>query len=159
MAYGLVGLLRKLLQDHSGEVLILLLSSLMLVTLLIVTPFLLRHNHRKAEMRHREHMQALERGQVLPVDDDRARVAGRTAMFVPMVVMLAAAAVTCFLVSSHADNLFACALAVWVVAGVVSLTAITGGVALIGRLAQIQARQEDDVEEEEPAEEEEQFTP
>ena len=48
-------------------------------------------------------------------------------------------------------------LAVWVVAGVVSLTAITGGVALIGRLAQIQAREED-----EPAEEpveEDQFTP
>ena len=92
----------------------------------------------------------------MPIDDDRARVAGRTALFVPMVGMLAAAAVTCYLVSTHTENLFAVALAVWVVAGVVGLTAITGGVALIGRLAQIQARQEDEEEEEL---EEQQFTP
>jgi hypothetical protein len=146
----------KLVQEHSGEVLILLLSMLILATLLIVLPFLLRHNHRKAEMLHREHIMALEKGVAVPITDDRARVAGRTALFVPMVVMIAAGAVTCFLVSRHTDNLFAVALAVWVVCGVVSLTAITGGVALIGRLAQIQARQEDDVEE--PVEEE-QYTP
>src|SRR5207237_2461273 len=133
----------------SGEVLILALTILMLLTLLAVLPFLLRHNHRKAEMIHREHMQALEKGQMLPIEDYRARAAGRTALFVPMAVMLAAAAVTCFLVSTHSENLFAVSLAVWVVAGTVSLTAITGGVALIGRLAQIQARQED---EEEPVE-------
>jgi hypothetical protein len=146
----------KLLQEHSGQVLILLLSSIILLTLLMVLPFLLRHNHRKAEMIHREHVQALEQGKDVPITDDRARAAGRTALFVPMVVMISAGAVTCFLVSSHAENLFAVVLVVWVVAGVVSLTAITGGVALIGRLAQIQARQEDD--DEEPVEEE-QFTP
>jgi hypothetical protein len=147
----------KLVQEHSGEVLIFLLSLLILVSLMLVLPFLLRHNRAKADMRHREHVLALEKGQTIPADDDRARVAGRTALFVPMVVMLAAAGVTCFLVSTHIENLFAVALAVWVVAGVVSLTAITGGVALIGRLAQIQARQEDD--EEEAEQEEEQYTP
>jgi hypothetical protein len=145
----------RLLQSHSGEVLILLLTCVVVLTVLIVLPLVMRQNLRKAEMIHHEHMQALEKGLTVPVDDDRARVAGRTALFVPMVVMLAAAAVTCFLVSAHADNLFAISLAVWVVAGVVSVTAITGGVALIGRLAQIQARQED---EEEPVPED-QYTP
>ncbi len=146
----------KLLQEHSGEALIFLLSCVIVVSSLLILPVLLRHNRTKAEMLHREHMQALEKGLNVPIDDDRSRVAGRTALFVPMVVMLAAAGVTCFLVSAHTDNLFAVALAIWVVAGVVSLTAITGGVALIGRLAQIQARQEDD--EEEPLEEQ-QYTP
>jgi hypothetical protein len=148
-------LAQKLLQEHSGEVLIVALTLILVLTFLAVLPFLLRHNHRKAELLHREHMQALEKGQPLPIEDYRARAAGRTALFVPMVVMLAAAAVTCFLVSTHTENLFAVSLAVWVVAGTVSLTAITGGVALIGRLAQIQARQED---EEEPVEED-QYTP
>jgi hypothetical protein len=144
-------LLTRLLQEHSGEVLILALTCIIVLTFLAVLPFLLRHNHHKAELTHLEHMKALEKGLPVPVEDDRARSAGRTALFVPMVVMLAASAVTCFLISSHAvEHLFAVSLAVWVVAGVVSLTAITGGVALIGRLAQIQARQED---EEEPVEE------
>jgi uncharacterized membrane protein YbhN (UPF0104 family) len=150
-------LFSKLLQEHSGEMLILALSLVIVVTLLAALPFLLRHNQRKAELRHRERLQALEKGLPLPVEDDRARAAGRTALFVPIMVMMAAAAVTCFLVSSKAENLFAVALAVWVVAGVVSLTAITGGVALIGRLAQIQAGVEDEPEEE-PVEED-QFTP
>jgi hypothetical protein len=148
----------KLLQNHSGEVLILLLTCVVVVTILLVLPFVMRHNLRKAEMIHEERLRAIEKGLPLPIDDDRARVAGRTALFVPMVVMLAAAAVTCFLVSAHVENLFAVALAAWVVAGVVSLTAITGGVALIGRLAQIQARQEDDEEEEEEVKED-QFMP
>ena len=135
--------------------LILALTCILVLTFLAVLPFILRHNHRKMEMTHQEHLRALEKGIPVPNEDLRARAAGRTALFVPMVGMLSAAAVTCFLVSSHAENLFAVSLAVWVVAGVVSLTAITGGVALIGRLAQIQARQED---EEEPVEED-QFTP
>jgi uncharacterized membrane protein YbhN (UPF0104 family) len=150
-------LFSKLLQDHSGEMLILALSLVIVTTLLAALPFLLRNNQRKAELRHRERLQALEKGLPLPAEDDRARAAGRTALFVPIMVMMAAAAVTCFLVSSHAESLFAVALAVWVVAGVVSLTAITGGVALIGRLAQIQAGVEDESEEE-PVEED-QYTP
>ena len=148
-------LARRLLQEHSGEVLILALTIILLLSFLAVLPFLLRHNHRKAEMLHREHLQALETGQQLPVEDYRARAAGRTALFVPIIGTLAAAGVTCFLVSTHTEYVFAVSLAVWVVAGTISLTAITGGVALIGRLAQIQARQED---EEEPVEED-QCTP
>jgi hypothetical protein len=146
----------KLLQEHSGELLIFALTFLLLLTCLAILPFLLRHNHRKAEMTHHERMKAIEKGLQPSIEDDRARAAGRTALFVPMVVMLAAAGVTCFLVSTHVENLFAISLAVWVVAGTVSLAAITGGVALIGRLAQIQARQEDEDEE---VEEEEQYTP
>lgn len=147
----------RLMQSHSGEVLILLLTCLILVALIAVLPLLLRHNQRKAEMRHREHVQAIERGLPVPVEDDRARAAGRTALFVPMVVILAAATVTCFLVASHIEQVFAVALAVWVVAGVVSLAAITAGVTLIGRLAQIQARQDDD-EEDDVLVEEDQLT-
>jgi hypothetical protein len=40
--------------------------------------------------------------------------------------------------------LFSVALAVWSVAGVVSLAAITGGVALLGRLAQLGSADEGD---------------
>jgi hypothetical protein len=56
-----------------------------------------------------------------------------------MVVIISAATVTCFLVAYKSESLFQVTLAVWVVAGVVSLAAITGGVALIGRLAQLQS--------------------
>jgi hypothetical protein len=88
-------------------------------------------------------MRALEQGQVVPEDDEASRAAGRTAMLVPMVVIISAATVTCFLVVSKADSLFSVTLAVWTVAGVVSLAAITGGVALIGRLAQLRLEDEE----------------
>ena len=65
-------------------------------------------------------------------------------------VILAAATVTCFLVAYKAENIFAVGLAVWCVAGIVSLAAITGGVALIGRLAQIKAGLDEPYPEEEP---------
>lgn len=139
---------RTFLHEHSGEMLILLLTCVILVTLIIIVPQILRVNARKAELRHEERLRSLERGLPLPIDDDRARVAGRTALVVPMVVMISAATVTCFLIAYKAENVFAVSLGVWVVAGTVSLAAITGGVALIGRLAMIQARQEDDEEEE-----------
>src|SRR5262249_1821715 len=89
------------------------------------------------------HMKALENGFPLPVEDDRARVAGRMALLVPMVVLIAAATVTCFLAAYRQEQVFTVSLAGWVVAGVVSLAAITGGVALIGRLAQLQAGEKD----------------
>ncbi|MGE3807834.1 MAG: hypothetical protein AB7K24_24485, partial [Gemmataceae bacterium] len=73
-----------------------------------------------------------------------SRLAGRTATLVPMVVMCAAATVTCFLVAFHSEHAFAVGLATWCVSGVVSLAAITGGVALMGRLAGLQAGDEDD---------------
>jgi hypothetical protein len=127
---------------------ILLLSVLVIGCLLIVVPQLLRAHHRVQEMQHEEHMRALEQGLPPPPPDERSRAAGRTAALVPMVVVCAAGTVTCFLVAFKSESLFAVALAVWSVAGVVSLAAITGGVALMGRLAQLQS---DEEEEEVPA--------
>ena len=140
-------------KDHSGELVILSLAFLVLVTLLLIVPQLLRMNMRKNEMWHEERIKSIEKGLPMPPDDDRARFAGRIAMLVPMVVMISATTVTSFLVVYKSENLFAVSLAIWVVAGVVSLAAVTGGVALMGRLAQIDAgeKQEDD-EEEEPHE-------
>ena len=66
-------------------------------------------------------------------------------LLVPMVVIISAATVTCFLVAYQAvDHMFAVTLAVWCVAGVVSLAAITGGVALMGRLAQLSDSEQDE---------------
>jgi archaellum biogenesis protein FlaJ (TadC family) len=140
----------ELFKDHSGELLILTLACLLLGTLLIVAPQLLRANMRKNEMWHEERIKSIEKGIPLPIDDDRARMAGRTAMLVPMVVFIAAGTVTSFLVVYKTENLFAVSLAIWVVAGAVSLAAITGGVALIGRLAQIQAGEKEEEDEEAP---------
>jgi hypothetical protein len=134
------------LDAHSGELLILILSVLVMGTLVVLVPRLLQAHQRALEMQHEERMRALEKGQTIPPIDERSRAAGRTAMLVPMVVIIAAATVTCFLVAYKPENLFSVALAVWCVAGVVSLAAITGGVALIGRLAQLSSG----VEEEEP---------
>jgi hypothetical protein len=136
------------LEKHSGELVIALLCLLLLGTLMVLVPQLLKAHLRKAEMTHLEHMKALENGLTLPLEDDRARVAGRMALLVPMVVLIAAGTVTCFLAAYRQDQVFTVSLSVWVVAGVVSLAAITGGVALIGRLAQLQAGQkEEDVPE------------
>ena len=67
--------------------------------------------------------------------DDRSRLAGRLAYLVPIVVMITASAVTSFLAIYNSEHIFPVSLSVWVVSGVVSLAAITGGVALVGRLA------------------------
>jgi hypothetical protein len=131
-------------EAHSGELLILVLFLVLVIGLVILVPQLLRAHLRKAEMLHVEHMRAIEQGQVVPADDQASRAAGRTAMLVPMVVVIAAATVTCFLVVCRSDNVFAVALALWAVAGVVSLAAITGGVALIGRLAQLREGEGDE---------------
>jgi membrane protein YdbS with pleckstrin-like domain len=125
-------------ERHSGALTILVLALLLLVALLILVPQLLRARQRALELHHTEVMAALEKGQTLPGPDDRSRAAGRTAMLVPMVSIISAAIVTCFLSAFKPDSIFSVALAVWTVAGVVSLAAITGGVALMGRLAQIQ---------------------
>ena len=110
-----------------------------------MVPQLLRSHQRTLEMTHTEHMKALEQGLPMVPSDDRSLAAGRIAMLVPMVVIISAATVTCFLVAYQAaDHMFAVTLAVWCVAGVVGLAAITGGVALMGRLAQLHT----DVEEE-----------
>jgi len=122
---------------YNGELLILVLFLVLMAGLIVLVPQLLRAHLRKADMLHLEHMRALEQGQVVAEDDVASRAAGRTAMLVPMVVIISAATVTCFLVVCRSENLFSVTLAIWTVAGVVSLAAITGGVALIGRLAQL----------------------
>jgi hypothetical protein len=137
------------LEKHSGELVIVALCLIVVATLMVLVPQLLRAHLRKAEMAHQEHMKALENDLPFPIEDDRARVAGRMALLVPMVVLITAGTVTCFLAAYRQDQVFTVSLSVWVVAGVVSLAAITGGVALIGRLAQLQA---DDQEEEDISE-------
>jgi hypothetical protein len=139
-------------KDHSGELLILCMAILISTTLIIVVPQLMRANMRKAEMWHEQRLRSLEKGIPLPIDDDRARLAGRMAMLVPIVAIISAATVTAFLVVYKSENLFAVSLAIWVVAGVVGLAAISGGVALIGRLAMIQAGDKDEEEEEDESE-------
>jgi hypothetical protein len=126
-------------ERHSNEFMILLLAALLMGTLLILVPQLLRANQRLQEMRHAELLLALEKGQPLPPADDRTRAAGRTSALVPMVTVCAAGTVTCFLVAYRSEQLFAVSLTVWTVAGLVSLAAITGGVALLGRIAQFDA--------------------
>ncbi len=129
------------LEKHSGELLILVLSLLMLVTLLIVVPQLLRSHQRGLELAQVEHLRALEQGVPVPQMDDRSRFAGRVALLVPTVGLCTAGTVTCFLVAYRSESLFAVSLAVWCVAGVVSLAAITGSVTLLARLAQLHANQ------------------
>ena len=129
--------LDSFLEKHSGEVLIFVLALVLSTVLLIVVPQLLRHNHKLNEMRHAEHLRALEQGQSLPPLDVKGRMAGRTAALVPMVALICAATVTSFLIAYRFESLFAVTVAVWTVAGIVSLAAVTGGVALLGRLAQL----------------------
>src|SRR6516165_7685727 len=136
-----------LIVENMGHVMILLMLAIVVLTLIVLVPQLLRAHLRKMEMLHEENMRALENGQVVTPVDERSKVAGRTAMLVPMVVIISAATVTCFLVAYKSENLFNVSLAVWVVAGVVSLAAITGGVALIGRLAQLQSGRPEEEEE------------
>ncbi|MFN4259318.1 MAG: hypothetical protein ACK4RK_08460 [Gemmataceae bacterium] len=127
----------NLLQLNNAEIVILILTAMILGTLLILVPQLLRAHKYHQELLHQEHMRALDQGHPLPPVDYLSLAAGRTAALVPMVVVCAAGTVTCFLAAYKLESLFAVALAVWSVAGVVSLAAITGGVALMGRLAQL----------------------
>ena len=142
----------ELIKDHSNELVILSLALLVMGTLLVVVPQLLRMYVRRLEMAHDERIKSIEKGLPLPPVDDRSGVAGRIALLVPMVVMISAATVTSFLVVYKSDTLFAVSLSIWVVAGTVSLAAVTGGVALMGRLAQIEAGEKDIEDEEEPSE-------
>jgi hypothetical protein len=132
------------LERHSGEVVILVLFTIVVLTLFVLVPQLLRAHLRKVEMLHAEHMRALEQGLPVPQADEAARAAGRTAMLVPMVVMITAGTVTCFIAAYRQEEVFAVSLTTWAVGGVVSLAAITGGVALLGRLAQLQKGVEDE---------------
>jgi hypothetical protein len=142
----------ELIKEHSGELVILTLTCFVLGTLMVVVPQLLRMQMRKMEIGHEERLKSIEKGLPLPPIDNRGSLAGRIALLVPMVVMIAAATVSSFLVVYKSENLFAVSLAIWVVAGIVSLAAVTGGVALVGRLASIQAGEKDFDDEDEPSE-------
>ena len=128
---------KTFVEAHSSELTILILSGLVLGTLLLLTPRLLRTRMHSLEMEHQERMKALEQGLIPPMYDHRSVAAGRTAFLVPMVVFITAGTVTCFLTAYRDEHLFHVTLAVWSVACIVSLAAITGGVALMGRLAQL----------------------
>src|SRR5690242_17387897 len=78
---------------NTGAITMLVLSFLVLVTLLILVPQLLRWHQRALEMQHLERMRTLEQGQVPNADDPRSVAAGRIAVLVPMVVICAAATV------------------------------------------------------------------
>ncbi len=132
------------LESHSGELMLLILLGLVILTLLILVPQLLKAHLRKAEMQHLEHLKAIEQGLPVPAGDESSRLAGRAAMLVPMVIMITAGTVTCFLVAYRSESVVAVSLAVWCVAGVVSLAAITGSVALMGRLAQLHSGVEEE---------------
>jgi hypothetical protein len=140
------------LEAHVKELTILALSGLVFGTLLLIVPRLLRARLQWLQMQHAEHMKALEQGLATPRPDDRSVSAGRTAFLVPMVVVCAAGTVTCFLAAYGHENLFSLGLVVWSVAAVISLAAITGGVALMGRLAQLEEGDEADEPPENPLE-------
>src|SRR5262249_22514836 len=140
--------MERFVEQHSGELTILAMGVLVALTLLILVPQLLRVQQCAMQMRHTESMRALERDLLLPSTDDKIRYAGRTATLVPMVTVCAAGIVTCFLAGYRSESLFAVTLAVWSVAGVVSLAAITGGVALMGRLAGLRIGEEEELPEE-----------
>jgi hypothetical protein len=125
---------------------ILVLAVMVLGTLLLALPQLLRAQQAALELQHAERLRGMEHGFEPPQIDYNVVAAGRTAFLVPIVVVCVAGTVTCFLVATHSESVFTLGLAVWSVAGVVSLAAITGGVALMGRLAQLHSG----VAEEEP---------
>ncbi len=136
---------RVLLEQHNSELMILFMFTFLMITLIIIVPQLLRAHLKRSEMIHAEHMRALENGMAVEATDDSTRAAGRTAMLVPMVVVICAGTVTCFLIAYRSESVFSIALSVWAVAGVVSLAAITGGVALIGRLAQLKTGEDEEM--------------
>jgi hypothetical protein len=140
---------KDFLEAYSNQIMMLVICAMVLAALLVLVPQILRARQRHNELQHEEQMRALEHGQVLPRTDERSMYAGRTAALVPMVVVCAAGTVTCFLATNKSENLFAVALTAWSVAGVVSLAAITGGVALMGRIAQLHSGQAEPEEEEE----------
>ncbi|MBI2805327.1 MAG: hypothetical protein HYX68_10160 [Planctomycetes bacterium] len=143
--------INDLIKDHSGELVMLAIGCVLMGTLLIALPQLLRANLRKHELAHAERMKSLENGLPLPAEDNRGRMAGRIALLVPMASIISAATVTSFLSVYKTENLFAVSLAIWIVAGAVSLAAITGGVALISRLDPI-LDEEKNEDQEDPAE-------
>jgi hypothetical protein len=140
------------LLQHGGALTIMILCTLVLATLLVLVPQLLRAHQRTVEMLHVEQMRALEQGLPITRPDERSVFAGRTALLVPMVSICTAGTVTCFLVAYKSENLLSVTLGVWCVAGVVSLAAISGGIALLVRLAQLHTTADDEEYRDQPSE-------
>jgi hypothetical protein len=136
--------LEPFLQQYRGELTILVLGALLVLSLLILVPQLLRAHQKALELQHQQNMRSLEQGLPLASLDERSLFAGRTALLVPIVSICTAGTVTCFLVAYRSEWMFSVTVVVWIVAGVVSLAAITGCVALFGRLAQLQAGARED---------------
>ena len=139
---------QEFFEKHSATIMLLAMIVMGLTTLLILVPRLLRARQQRLELQHIERLKCLELGQMPPHPDERSIAAGRTASLVPMVVICAASAVTCFLAAYRPDQVFAIGVATWCVSGAVSLAAITGGVALMGRLAHLNAGVEEETDEE-----------
>jgi len=129
--------MHELVQSYSKELTLIILTMILMGTLIILVPQLLKWHIHKTEILHVENMKSLENGVRLPIPDERATIASRMALLVPMVVMIGAATVTCFLAIYNSPQIFPVSLGVFVIAGVVSLAAITGGVALVSRLAHL----------------------
>src|SRR5689334_10467679 len=104
---------RTFLEAYSSQLMLLVICAMVLLAVLVLGPQVLRARQRTAEMQHEEQLRALELGQVLPRTEERSVYAGRTAALVPMVVVIAAGTVTCFLATSKSENLFAVALTAW----------------------------------------------
>jgi hypothetical protein len=135
-------------EKHVASIMLLVFVVMGLITLLILVPRLLRARQQRLEMQHIERLKCLDLGQMPPHPDERSIAAGRTASLVPMVVICSASGVTCFLAAYRPDQLFAIGVATWCVSGAVSLAAITGGVALMGRLAHLHAGIEEELDDE-----------
>lgn len=137
--------LQLFLESHGDQVVVLLLFLGALIATFVILPQVLSVHRRKLEMAHEENMKALECNIPVPQTDNATKLAGRATMAVPVVVIITAGIVTAFMTVYRSEALFSVALAVWTVCGVVSLAAITGGVALIGRLAQLKTGDEDEM--------------
>lgn len=131
--------MKDFVEQHSGELTVLILTGMIVLAVLIIIPQLLRAQQKIWDILHTENMKALEKGLPIERPDLRTSAAGRTAYLVPIFVMCTAGVVTCFLVAYRPDSLFSTSLTIWIVAGVVSLAASTGGVTLLGRLASLHA--------------------
>jgi hypothetical protein len=131
------------LKDHSGELTILILAALVLGTLLVLVPRLLHWHLKALEWKHEENLRALEQGLPLEHVDERSLFARRTALLVPMVALCAAGTVTCLVAANRSENVFSVSTAVWVVAGIVSLAAITGSFTLMRLIAQLEEEEEE----------------
>ena len=134
------------LERYSSEVAIVILGAMVMATLLVLVPKILRAQQKLQEDRHVERQKLLEKGLPLQFEDSRTRAAGRTASLVPIVSVIVAGTVTCFLVAYRSESLLSVAIVVWSASGVVCLFAITGGIALLGRLAQFAAGATDEDE-------------